>query len=237
MLLMSPTTAVEIAALAGVAQAVILFAAALVARYQLSEARKLREATLRPFVVVDFEHESGDIYIVISNTGDTMARNVRIAFDRPLESGLYEQRDPNPLRKFEERLAEGIPSLPPGKRIRMLFDLSAHRPPEKDLADLYRVTASYAGDVTGKMYANEETVLDFGVYRPLIWVNKHGLHDVHKQLEKIAKELTKWSATGRGVLVTTNDEQRQFFEAHNALVKAKTARFPLSLYYRARTRR
>jgi hypothetical protein len=165
-----------------------------------------------------------------------MARDVEITFDRPLESGVFENRDPSPLLKFADRLAEGIPTLPPGKRIRMLFDLSTHRPPDKGLADTYTVKTSYTADVTGKRYVDEETVLDFGVYRPLIWVNKKGLHDMHDQLEKIAKEVKKWSAPGGGVIVTTNEEQRRFFDAHDARVKARSTRFPLRLYYRAKLR-
>jgi len=151
---------------------------------------------------------------VLSNIGATMAREVKVIITPPLEPGVFHDRDEqsHPLRKFEARLSAGIPTLPPGKTIRMLFDLFAHRPPEKGYADLYRVKASYTADATGKHY-DEDVELDFGVYRALIRVTKNGSHEIHKQLEKIAGEMARWSSSGSGLLTTTHDEQRRRFAA------------------------
>jgi hypothetical protein len=52
---------------------------------QVLQARKLREEQARPFVIVDFE-AGFLVYLTVENTGRTMARDVPIQFDKPLES-------------------------------------------------------------------------------------------------------------------------------------------------------
>jgi hypothetical protein len=46
-------------------------------------------------------------------------------------------------------------------------------------------------------------ILDVGVFRLVMNVTQHDLHDVHKQLELVAKELHKWSAQGGGLLAVS----------------------------------
>jgi hypothetical protein len=215
--------------------ALVLFGAAVVAAWQVIEARRLREATLRPFVVVDFEVESGEIYLAVSNIGKTMARDVRITFDRHLESAVHAGRDPNRLQQFEERLASGIATLPPGKSIRMLFDLSAQRTPEQNLTDRYTVTASYTADATNRRYENQTMDLDFGIYQPLVWINKKGVHEIAKGVEDLVATVKRWGGSS-GLVVTTHDEERERFRAHEAWRRARQGRRLLRPYWRLRAR-
>jgi len=84
---------------------------------QVLQARKLRKEQARPFVVVDFE--VGFLaYLTVENIGRTMARDVTIRFDKPLESTLSRPREIDETPLFREP----IPTLPPGKKIRVLFD-------------------------------------------------------------------------------------------------------------------
>ena len=78
---------------------------------QVGEARKLREEQARPFVIVDFE-PGFLVYLTVENLGRTMAREVSICFDKPLESSLSGRRelDESPLFR------EPIPALPPARR-------------------------------------------------------------------------------------------------------------------------
>jgi hypothetical protein len=102
-------------------QFAVLAIAAGVGWRQLNEARKLRERSLRPFVVVDFElDENIEIYLAITNIAATLARDVKIVFDHPFESGAMPAKEgqERAVDRFTRRLAEGIPSLPPGKKIR-----------------------------------------------------------------------------------------------------------------------
>jgi hypothetical protein len=70
---------------------VVIVAAAVVAWRQVKEARRLRdeqrrlrEEQARPFVLIDFHPWSTIIELKITNTGRTLARDVRFAFDPPL---------------------------------------------------------------------------------------------------------------------------------------------------------
>lgn len=54
---------------------------------QVLQARRLREEQARPFVIVDFE-PGFLVYLTVENIGRTMARDVSIRFDKPLESTL-----------------------------------------------------------------------------------------------------------------------------------------------------
>jgi hypothetical protein len=76
---------------------------------QVLQARRLREEQARLFVIVDFE-AGFLVYLTVENIGRTMARDVTIRFDKPLESTLSGPReiDESPL------LRKPIPTLPPG---------------------------------------------------------------------------------------------------------------------------
>lgn len=176
-------------------QFVVLAAAAIVAWFQVREARRLREASLRPFVIVDFETEQQAIYLVVSNIGATMARDVQISFDHPLEVAIGQQKDgPPTIRRFEDQLAAGIPSLAPTKRLATLFDVANHRT-EGAYRDTYIASIQYRGDITRKPYS-DELVLDFGSHRGRTWISRHDTHDVHERLKDIGDELRNWSRNG-----------------------------------------
>jgi hypothetical protein len=82
-------------AVAAVASAVILLIAAWAALRQLGEARRLREAQFRPFVIVDLEVTKPPlIYLTITNRGPVQAKNVRISFAPPISSSLDDKGTP-----------------------------------------------------------------------------------------------------------------------------------------------
>jgi hypothetical protein len=174
----------------------VLLAAAAVGWFQLEEARKLREASLRPFITIDFEVESPMFYVAVTNIGATLARDVTATFDPPLESAaIGEDAEFHP--RFQELLAAGLPTLAPGKKIRTLLDVGPQRK-ASGLRDDYNVTVSYTADVTGKSYT-EETRLDLGIYWSLVRITKHDLHDVHERLKEAVAELKKLAAGVRGL--------------------------------------
>jgi hypothetical protein len=69
-------------------QFVVLVVAALVAYRQVSEARRLREEQARPFVLIDVVVWNTIAEFTITNSGATIARNVRFEFNPPLKSSL-----------------------------------------------------------------------------------------------------------------------------------------------------
>jgi hypothetical protein len=168
---------------------------------QVLQARRLREEQARPFVIVDFE-PGFLVYLTVANLGRTMARDVSIRFDKPLESTLSgpHEIDESPLFR------EPIPTLPPGKKIRVLFDQYAARM-EAELPLTYDVTLRYKGP-TGKKEWEHPYRLDLGMYLGSALPPK-GLPELVDEVEKIRKELEKWKEGGRGLRVVTVERRRQ----------------------------
>lgn len=167
---------------------------------QVGEARKLREEQARPFVVVDFE-PGFLVYLTVENLGRTMARDISIHFDKPLESTLPGRRelDESPLFR------EPIPALPPGKKIRVLFDQFNARL-DAGLPLTYDVKLSYRGPTGGKEWEHPYR-LDLGMYLGSALPPK-GIPELVTEVENIRKEIEKWKgSSGGGLLV--HDQRRQ----------------------------
>jgi hypothetical protein len=190
-------------AAAAAVQTAIVGAAAIFAYRQVREAQLTREDQARPFVIVDFDmSEPPLIYLTITNIGKTIARRVRIQTDPPLASSLDTNDELGYVAKLR-LFSDEIPSMAPGKPIRLLFDSFPQREQGK-LDDLYRVTVTYEGE-RGRTWA-EELVLDLGIYRNVQYVRRNTIHDVHGQLEKIAREVRRWTASGSGLLVVSRED-------------------------------
>jgi hypothetical protein len=168
---------------------------------QVLQARRLREEQARPFVIVDFE-PGFLVYLTVENIGRTMARDVTIRFDKPLDSTLSGPReiDESPL------LRQPIPTLPPGRKIRVLFDQYAARM-EAKLPLTYDVTLRYKGPF-GKKEWEHPYRLDLGIYLGS-QLPPAGLPELVAEVEKIRKELEKWKEGGRGLRVVAVDRRRQ----------------------------
>jgi hypothetical protein len=168
---------------------------------QVLQARRLREEQARPFVIVDFE-PGFLVYLTVENIGRTVARDVSIRFDKPLESTLSGPReiDESPL------LRKPIPTLPPGRKIRVLFDQYAARL-EAKLPLTYDVTLRYKGPF-GKREWEHPYRLDLGIYLGSQEPPK-GLPELVTEVENIRKELEKWRSGTRGLLVHAIDRRRQ----------------------------
>jgi hypothetical protein len=66
---------------------------------------------------------------------------------------------------------DGIPALPPGKRIMSLFDSSFARKPEV-YPDVYDVTVEYTDAAGKKRFADPPITLDLGVYWGLVRIEE-----------------------------------------------------------------
>jgi hypothetical protein len=201
---------------AAATQTIIVAVAAGFAYRQVREAQRTREEQSRPFVVVDLDiSDPPMVFLTVSNLGRTIARRVRIEFNPPLARSL-DNRAPTKEEKEAGRplpslvpfevFTEEIPSIAPGKVIRTLFD-SMMEERREDLPESYRVTVRYE-DERGASHT-EEMPLGFGGYKNLEYIRRHTIHDVHGQLEKIAREVRRWSASGSGILVVSRDDQRE----------------------------
>ena len=188
-----------VGALAAVFSAMVFAVAAIVGWFQLREAQKLRKDQTRPFVVIEFRVEpSSIIYLRVSNLGSTMARDIQFSIDPPLQTTRGENWDVMELGI----LKSGIKTLAPGRVIEFLFDTWIGR---DEMNDRYVAKLTYSGN-DGTQYPDEMD-LDLGVYRNMQFVNRQGLHDIHKQIESIAKSLDSFKADwGNGLLVLSPED-------------------------------
>ncbi len=219
-----------VTAIATALTTLILAAAGAVAALQLSETRSLRQAQVRPFVVIDFDVETIPpfIYIVISNVGTTMASNVTFAFDRPIESSLDDRGGNRPNVSELPIFRDGVRSLPPAKEIRFLFDSFIQR---ETMPDTYLVTVKYDGHVvrrwprrTRRQRYKETITLDLGMYRQMTRIDRRGLHEIHERLKEIRDEMKKWTASGRGLLRLSPDDVRAREQARREAMQAEAER-------------
>ncbi|MGW4909677.1 hypothetical protein [Streptomyces sp. NPDC004270] len=180
---------------------VIALLAALYARQQVTLARQLREEQAQPFVVVDFQDNPAmrqGIDFVVENMGQTLAKNVRIVVDPPFSSTLDDTGFPlmdAPL------IAQGIPSLPPRKRIAALFDTMPERQ-ATDLPSRYTATVHFE-DARGRQQEPLTYILDLSVRRKLLSVSEYGLDDGVKALREMSKTLKEMRSE------LTRERQRQ----------------------------
>ena len=221
MLPSDPTTTTDVLQTVFVGlQLLVLIAAAVFGRRQLIEAKELREAQTRPFVVIDLDGSIHPFFdLVVKNIGPTLARDVHFDFSPPISS-TDEDLDPNKIKMFRD----GISTLAPGKEIRTLFEKGPDRH-RSELPDVYEVTVSYS-DQYGKRVYEEKIDLDFGLYWDRLTISRRDVHDVHQQLETIAKELARWRPSlGRGLLtVTTSDEESRSRELRRQLEERRAQR-------------
>lgn len=139
----------------------------------------------------------------IENVGPTMAHNVVIKFNKPLSSSIERPRELDEAALFREP----IPSLPPGKKLSVPFDILPARL-EKGLPLTYEVTLRYEGP-NGRKYGEDEGYrLDMGLYE-VVYTGPKGLHDLVGEVEKIRRVAEKWTSGLRGLLVHTVDERRR----------------------------
>ncbi|GAA2166338.1 hypothetical protein GCM10009727_85820 [Actinomadura napierensis] len=122
--------------------------------------------------------------LVIENTGPTVARNVRIRFNPPLER-VGETSRPNwkPIRN-SLLLTNGIALMPPGRRMEWFFDLT-HERFASTLPMQYTATVEADGP-----FGAVETLtykIDMAVYGGINRLGAKTTHDGVKALEELVK--------------------------------------------------
>ncbi|MFK4022353.1 COG1361 family protein [Streptomyces albogriseolus] len=175
---------------------VIAVAAAAYAKQQVDLARQLREDQAQPFVVVDFDDNpvwNKAIDFVVENMGQTLARNVRIKIDPPFQTTLDDGAHPLPSSPL---LTQPIPSLPPGKRITALFDIS-HQRHSAGLPMTYTATVEFE-DAHGKPQEPLTYILDLSIRYSLLSFTEYRTHDAAKALKEISKTLKETRRDLRG---------------------------------------
>jgi hypothetical protein len=194
-------TAEDWQAVGSVGTLLVAGVAALYARSQVRVAQAVRADQAQPQVVIDFSLHNILVEIVVTNTGATTARDVKLEFNPPLESTLAES---DPEFFSAKLLTDGIPTMPPGKEYRFLFESGPARYDRQDLPRSYTATARF-NDTHGKNSYLSTYILDFETYFNLEYIGIYGLHDAAEALRKIEVTLRKWSETSGGLAVVSRD--------------------------------
>ncbi len=168
---------------------------------QVGEAKRLRRAQTRPFVVVDIAPGYA-LYITVENVGSTLARNVTFEFPVPLRAAVEE-----PWEAVEAPLfKDGLKALPPGKRYRVFFDAFVTRvTSNQKLPMSYEVVVRYEDD-DGNPYRDPYT-LDLNSFMHTSPEEK-GLPELVAELEAVRKTLDGWTDGVRGLLVHARDKDQ-----------------------------
>lgn len=194
-------SAEEWSALASWLTFAVLLGSLVFAARQVTEAVRLREAHTRPFVVVDFDVEGVLLNLTIENTGSLVARDVRLQFEPPMQST---HDDPWPPDR-STLLSHGIPSIPPGKKFRFFLDSIPVRL-EKDLPVTYSARISYRSDGRRKPF-NDEYILDLSFLLGLGEIHRKSLHDMAETLDKMQKDMHRWTEDMNGIRVYVLDHE------------------------------
>jgi hypothetical protein len=172
-------------AAATMAYAVIAAVAAVVVYFQVREARKTREQQARPFVVVDVQPSRvwGNILnLVVENVGTTVAHDVHITFSPAVETSRkgYDLAG-------SALLSDGIPTLPPRRRIEVLFDVS-HERKKTSLPTRYDVVVTFR-DARHRAQEPLRYVIDFAYLYGLQRIEELGMHHAAKALRGLDRTL------------------------------------------------
>lgn len=189
------------AAGAGWTTAVIAFVASIAAFRQVREARTLREEQAQPYVVAFMEASQTSqhiIELVVRNFGTTMARNVRMECNPPLQRSSSDGGNSEEVKVFDV-----LPVLVPGQEWRIFWDNGITRK-DADLPDKYEITIRYE-DSHRKEMLPTQAILDWGFYRSRMWVETFGQHHAAKALREISTSIKKSTESGGGLSVFVRD--------------------------------
>lgn len=178
-------------ALASVATVLVYLALLVYAVKQVGEARRLRGAQARPFVIVDFE-PTWLLQLVVQNIGQTAAQDVVMRFDPPLDSSMQK---PHPWEE-SSAFTHGIPLLPPHRKIRVDFD-SAHSVYAEDstFPMRYEVTVTYRGSEARSRPYKDRYVLDLNIFKGTR-LPEDGLPEIAKGVAGIKSAIESASRKG-----------------------------------------
>jgi hypothetical protein len=155
-------------------------------------------------VIVDFEFRSILVYLRVHNIGTTIARDVKIKFNKPLQSsrdGVIDIADSPVFR-------DGIPMMAPDRKISVLFDSYVDRAQRRsELPMRYEVSVEYS-DTEGKRYRDPAYPLDLDMYEGSSLPPKN-ISDLVDRVDNMVNEMKKWTSGIDGILVHAVDEDRR----------------------------
>lgn len=148
----------------------------------VNEMKEARDQENAPYVLVYFDFRDHEMYLIVENAGNGLAKDVSFDFEPSLV---------NSRGKISELslLKDGISSIPPKYQIRHFFDMSPSYF-DKNLPLKYRVKTSYYGGLKDEKRTIEH-VLDVGSYKMVSFLDKKGLNELVKTVDNLNKNNKK----------------------------------------------
>jgi hypothetical protein len=153
-------------------------------------------------VIVDFD-PGHLVYLYVENVGKTLARDVTMSFSPALTSTFDQGAE---AWHLSSTFTDGIPMLPPGKRLQFFFDSFVARA-QSDLPTAYEVTVTYHGPVKRRRARYEDKyVLDLKNYLHSTPPDA-GLPELVSEVKALRDEVSKWRHGIRGLQVYVKQEK------------------------------
>lgn len=182
-----------VGAIAAAVTALLAGAAIVFAWYQLRIAAASRDDVTRPYVVAHLEPLQEPLQfvdLVVRNYGQTAAYNVDFKADPPL-ARTRQGRPSEPVFVFSS-----MPTLAPGQEWRTYFDFGPDRL-TSDLAVRNRVTLTYKRHPDDHEALTTTCDLDWSVLFGARTIERKGLRDIAKSLDRIARAMNDTRRGGR----------------------------------------
>jgi hypothetical protein len=156
---------------------------ALATEKSVFEMQETRDGETAPYVVIYFDISIGPrlIYLVVKNIGHTVATDIKLIFNPPLQSS-------NPGRIEQVFfLKNGIASMPPGYEIRTLIDSGPAYFRDERLPLQYQVKVSYFGGLKTDERILDQTI-DLSAQKGIAYVIDKNMDDLVNKIEGLTTE-------------------------------------------------
>lgn len=159
----------------------------------VGEMQRTREAQERPYVYMDLTRHERTIFLVVANSGNGPAADVKFHFAHPIVTWEDKQNGQQIEITALPFVAKGIPFLPPRREIVTSIGAFAEyfQKVEAEGRPLsYAGAVTYANALTGQRY-KEDVLLDFEHFKDILWPVRRDMDDLVKEAAKISKEMAK----------------------------------------------
>ncbi len=148
-----------------------------------------RNLEFAPYIVVYFDAQTDSpiFDLVIKNTGKTIANQVKVVFEPPLQTSLK-----NYHLEGLTLIHQPIPAIPPGFELRNSIDRLETRLDSETLPKVYKVTVTFTGGLSD-VVRRLEYLLDLNVFHGILETHKSSLTDLTHAVEEIPRHLERMS--------------------------------------------
>lgn len=177
----------------------------------LEEMKASRIQENSPYVIAYFDMPYGNswtLFLVVKNLGKTAAKDVKLEFNPPLQTG-WGNKISNFVLPF---IKDGISSLAPAQEIRTPFDAITNYFNPKMVERLngklpikYNITVSYSSFLEEKRI-NTEQKIDLSMFKDLAFLEQKGEQDLIKAIEVIADNSKRINKSFEELLRKTVDK-------------------------------